>query len=371
MASVRKTELNGTMLVGHPAGGRLRWFADGLERSLRDHGHAIISEGTTVPRLVINFTSATRPRPYRRKAQGTFVVSVVEVQSAPADLLKAAYPVLVRSLSNLLVYAVAGQGEGWQTYFVTLEQGYYPIDPAAVGEAGFFEAVYKRMAPLATSQLVVGNLFTPDLPVQWRDGNTNTRSLALAGQLLDQMNLLPAPFPIQELLPARDMAHVQRLFGLGGLSYGNLSVRQESSSFWMSAGGVDKGRMQTVGRDMLLITGYDAGRKAMRISIPPEVEPRRASVDAIEHWMLYTEHPQVGAVVHVHAWMDGIASTSVSYPCGTAELAREVADLVRTHPDPAAAVVGLKNHGLTITGRSLADIFERIDGRLLPSVPMA
>jgi len=371
MAPVRNVELNGTMLVGRPADGRLRWFADGLERTLIDHGHAIVSEETEAPRFVVNFTDAGRPRPYRRKAQGTFVVSVVQVQSEPADILKAAYPILIRSLSNLLVYAVADQREGWRTYFVTLEQGYYPIDPRTVGEAGFFEAVYQRMAPLATSQLVVGNLFTRDLAPQLREGNANTRSLAVAGQLLDRMNLLPAPFPIQELLPARDMAHVQRLFGLGGLSYGNLSVRQDARSFWMSASGVDKGKMQAVGRDMLLITGYDASRKAMRISIAPEVEPRRASVDAIEHWMIYTEHPQVGAVVHIHAWMEGIASTTVSYPCGTAELAREVADLVRQQPDPAAAVVGLKNHGLTITGRSLPDIFERITGRLLPVVPMA
>jgi hypothetical protein len=60
----------------------------------------------------------------------------------------------------------------------------------------------------------------------------------------------------------------------------------------------------------------------------------------------------------------------VNYPCGTYELAKEVAELVAAAPDPARAVVGLKNHGLTITGRSLADIFERIDGKILPQVPM-
>jgi ribulose-5-phosphate 4-epimerase/fuculose-1-phosphate aldolase len=133
---------------------------------------------------------------------------------------------------------------------------------------------------------------------------------------------------------------------------------------------VDKGNLQTVGRDMLLITGFDPAQSAMLVSVPPHVEPRRASVDAIEHWMIYTEHPAVGAIVHVHAWMDGIPSTTVNYPCGTAELAREVADLVRRSPDPSRAVIGLKNHGLTITGRSLEDIFARITGRLLPQVPM-
>lgn len=295
---------------------------------------------------------------------------MVEVNEEPPDILRAAYPVLVRSLSNLLIYNVAGPGNLWRTYFVTLEQGYYPIELGRCGEADYFSEVYRRMKPLATSQLVVNNLFSRDLPQELWEGNLNTRALRLAGQQLEQMDLLPAAFPIHELLPAQDMAHVKRLFGLGGLSYGNLSVREDARSFWMSASGVNKGNMQEIGRDMLLINGYDPERKAMLVSIPPHVEPRRASVDAIEHWMLYTEHPEIGAIVHVHAWMEGIPSTTVNFPCGTAELAREVAELVRRHPDPSRAVVGLKNHGLTITGRSLDDIFERITGRLLPQVPM-
>ncbi|MEW6045063.1 MAG: class II aldolase/adducin family protein, partial [Bacillota bacterium] len=106
------------------------------------------------------------------------------------------------------------------------------------------------------------------------------------------------------------------------------------------------------------------------LSVPPNVTPRRVSVDAIEHWMIYTEHPQVGAILHVHAWMDGIRSTLVNYPCGTLELAQSVANLVREAPDPGRAVIGLRNHGLTITGPSLDEIFERIEGRLIRQVPM-
>ncbi|MFZ5828059.1 MAG: class II aldolase/adducin family protein [Bacillota bacterium] len=318
---------------------------------------------------MINFTSAEGPRPVHRRAQGTFVVTVVEVKEEPDNILQAAYPILVRSLSNLLIYAVSG-ADYWKTYFITLEQGYYTIPLHQKGEAAYFDEVYRRLAPLANSQLVVNNLFHTDLPEELWEGNSRTRSLRFAGEQLQRMNLLPAAFPIQELLPPRDLLHVKRLFGLGGLSYGNLSVREDETRFWMSASGVDKSNMQVVGRDMLLITGYDPERRAMHVSVPPHVEPRRASVDAIEHWMLYTEHPSIGAIVHVHAWMDGIPSTTVNYPCGTAELAREVAELVRREPDPSRAVIGLKNHGLTITGRSLPDIFERITGKLLPQVPM-
>jgi ribulose-5-phosphate 4-epimerase/fuculose-1-phosphate aldolase len=69
--------------------------------------------------------------------------------------------------------------------------------------------------------------------------------------------------------------------------------------------------------------------------------------------------------------MDGVPSTEFNYPCGTYELGGAVAEIVRSHEDPASAVVGLKNHGLTITGASLDEIFDRIEGRLLKVVPMS
>ena len=66
--------------------------------------------------------------------------------------------------------------------------------------------------------------------------------------------------------------------------------------------------------------------------------------------MIYREHPEVGAIVHVHAWIPGVPATEFNYPCGTAELAGAVADIIREAPEPGRCVVGLKNHGLTITG---------------------
>ena len=108
----------------------------------------------------------------------------------------------------------------------------------------------------------------------------------------------------------------------------------------------------------------------MVVSHPPGVEPRRVSVDAIEHWMIYREHPDVGAILHFHGWMEGIPSTEFNYPCGTRELGQAVADIVREANDPSRCVVGLKNHGLTVTGTSLDEIFERVEGKVLRTVPM-
>ena len=96
----------------------------------------------------------------------------------------------------------------------------------------------------------------------------------------------------------------------------------------------------------------------------------RVSVDAVEHALIYKSFPDVGAIIHVHAWMDGIMCTRQNYPCGTIELAKEVLNLIRHTSNPASTAVGLKNHGLTITGKNLEEIFGRITGKLIKEVEM-
>lgn len=356
--------------VGERPGPFLEWYTAHLREQLIAAGCHHCAAPPPDVRLVLNLLDLQRPRPFRRRAQATFVVAVAETDRPPADMLRAGYPLLVRSLSNLLLYVVRTEG-GFATHFVTPEQGTYTLPYRPDDDAAHFAAVRDRLMPLATSQLVIHNEFHPDLEPELWQGDEQTRELRWAGQQLAALDLLPAAFPIAELLEPRDLRHVSRLYGIGGLSYGNLSVRKDARRFWMSASGVNKGDMRLVGHDMLLVKGFQPEQKAMLLSVPPRVKPRRVSVDAIEHWMIYTEHPQVGAIVHVHAWMDGVASTHINYPCGTRELARAVADLVRQAPDPSRAVVGLKNHGLTITGRSLADIFQRIDGKIIRQVPMS
>lgn len=350
---------------------RQRWFRDGLVQEMLRRGHVDRSETGEEFSLVINFTEFSDPRPFRRKAQGTFVASIVDVGPEPEDIFRAFYPVLLYALSNLGIFVVTTP-LGVETHFMTMEQGHYVVDFIdGQDEDAFFAEIYERLAPLATSQLVINNRYVPDLPAALWQGDETTRQLSWAGEKLGAMNLLPAPWPIQDMLSERDLKHVMRLFGIGGLSYGNLSARRDETTFWMSASGVDKSKLHEVGRDILLVTGYDQAENEMILSVPPQVQPRRVSVDAIEHHMIYREHPEVGAIIHIHAWMDGIESTHVNYPCGTRELAVAVSDLVRRAPDPSRAVVGLKNHGLTITGHSLPEIFERIDGRIIPQVPMS
>ncbi|MFO1538675.1 MAG: class II aldolase/adducin family protein [Actinomycetota bacterium] len=360
---------------GEPAPPRLAWFVDGLARAMRARGYTEVGEPGPTVQVVLHALDADEPRPYRRKNAPTFVVALGHVPEPPTDLLRTGYPLLVRGLANLAVLVSDGP-TGPIASFVTLEQGTYRVDHA--GDDGqFFTAVLERVEPLATSRLVIANEFLPDLPEALWSGDDQTAQITRAGERLGALDLLPAAFPIEEILSERDLRHVKLLYGIGGLSYGNVSARRlpptESAwgpEFWMSASGVDKANLREIGRDILLVRGYEPARDSIILSIPPEVKPNRVSVDAIEHWMIYREHPDVHAILHVHAWIEGTPATEINYPCGTVELATSVADLVRQAPDPTRAVVGQKNHGLTITGHSLDEIFARIDGHIVRAVPM-
>ncbi|HEV3450156.1 MAG TPA: class II aldolase/adducin family protein [Acidimicrobiia bacterium] len=359
---------------GRPTTPTLAWMLDGLTRALAASGYEPRDAPGPDTQVVLHALDLAHPRPYRRKRAPTFVVALAALPERPDDLLRTGYPLLVRGLANLAVL-VSDEGRP-AAHFVTLEQGTATIEHDGNDDA-FFEAVFARLEPMASSRLVIGNDFRPDLPVELWAGDEQTAQIARAGQRLAELDLLPAPFPIEELLSERDLRHVKLLYGIGGLSYGNLSARRQPRAdrglgpeFWMSASGVDKGHLREVGREVLLVRGYDPDADAMVLAVPPHVTPNRVSVDAIEHWMIYREHPAVGAIVHVHAWIDGTPATEISYPCGTIELAGAVADIVRRAPDPSRAVVGQRNHGLTITGRDLDEIFERTEGRIVRQVPM-
>jgi ribulose-5-phosphate 4-epimerase/fuculose-1-phosphate aldolase len=353
---------------GTPTSESLGRFAKLIGTALEGVGFTAADGDVQDANLVISLLDLDDPKPFRRRGKGTYVVGLFERLAHPEPIeasLRADYPQLLRGLANLVLDYVPGRG----AWFTTMERGHYGI--AADDEQRLAQMVVERLLPLASSRLVIDNEFRTDLEPDLWSGDEITDSIKEAGVRLGQLNLLPNPFPIEDLLSERELRHVKRLYGIGGLSYGNLSARKDERRFWMSASGVDKSRLEVPGRDILLVSDYDSENGRMVLSVPPTVEPRRVSVDAIEHWMIYREHPNVGAIVHVHAWMGGITATDVNYPCGTEELARSVAELVRQAPDPDHAVVGLRNHGITVTGPSLDEILDRIEPNVLREIPMS
>jgi Class II Aldolase and Adducin N-terminal domain len=367
---------SGVAIVGRANSPMVEWFLEGVSAHLGSRGYDVHRpngrDARHLPadaRVILNAVDPSDPEPFRRRSRDIFVVGLADLERSPDDMLQAGYSLLVRSLSNVFIPMVRDDGVP-DAHFITMEQGFHRF--AHTGdENAFFDEVVDRLVPLAESRLVIENEFVPDLPKSLWAGDMHTQSIFRAGLRVAELDLLPAPWPIDELLSPADLRHVKRLFGIGGLSYGNASARHDADRFWMSANGVDKSHLRDVGTEILMVTGYDPETGVIRLSVPPHVRPRRVSVDAIEHLTIYREHPEVGGILHIHGWMPGAVSTEVVYPCGTQELAVEVAELVRQAPDPSRAVIGLKNHGLTITGHSLDEILERVGPKLVRRVPMS
>ena len=334
---------------------------------LEIHGHKLTSMSEEL-NFIINLVAFEKPKPVFRKAMNEFVISLLEIPKGLDDQRATCYSMLVRTLSNLLICIKENGGQVPEIYCLTPETGYYHFSYSP-------GRMYESMLPIINAKMMITNRVTENLPIEYCRTDVMEK-LRHFGGVLDALGVLPAPFPLTDLLSQDDIDHLYRLYKIKGLSYGNLSVRENlpemgKDTFWMTARGVDKAHLKGPAEDILLVTGYDAENGEIMVSVPAEHNPKmRVSVDAIEHTLIYQAFPEVGAILHVHAWMKDILSTHQNFPCGTLNLAEEVLALLKTTDKPGRTVVGLKNHGLTITGPDLDDIFLRIEGNLLKEVPM-
>lgn len=350
-------------------------IAETIIQKCLEHGHEISSPENNI-QFVLNLTDTKSPQFFRRRSQSIFVFSLVTAEKSGKDLHSLCYTTLVHTLSNILLCAVPSNGHdpdasnrSYEIYFTTPESGFYhlPFDP---------EDVYQQIIPIAGAHFAMGNKLTTDLPRRYWKTSPIVEKIKKFGKELDKLGVLPAPFPLREVLSEENIKHIYSLFEMKGLSYGNLSAREAvpelgGTTFWMTARGVNKAKLSAVGKEILLVKGFDFEQGKALVSVPPDFDPKaRVSVDAVEHELIYRTFPDIGAIVHVHAWMEGVLCTRQNYPCGTRELAEEVVNLLHQTDNPSQTAVGLKNHGLTITGANLEEIFNRISGRLQIEVPM-
>ena len=320
--------------------------------------------------FVLNLIDIDSPKVYRRKSQEEMVVSVTLISEPVSDLKSSCYVALVKSISNMLFCISIAEGkERPKACSITPEVGFVEFNYDA-------DTMFRFMYPVISSHFVLRNRLSEDFHLKENEIISEVEDLIVFGKELKELGVLPAPFPLTKFLDQDLIDQLYRLYQIKGLSYGNLSIRNinhnvEGTSYWMTARGVDKSNLKGIGRDILLVKGYDEIIGEMIVSVPREYDPRiRVSVDAIEHYLIYREFPGAGAIVHVHAWMDDVLYTTQSYPCGTRELAENVVALLKKTSTPERTEVGLKNHGLTITGPDITDIFQRIRGRLKTNVPM-
>jgi hypothetical protein len=95
--------------------------------------------------LVVNLVDPAAPRPFRRRARGTFVAALWELPEQPDDVLVAAYPMLVRALANVSLLTVPGRG----VWFTTMERGTYGV-PDTGDLTALAHAVVERREARAT-----------------------------------------------------------------------------------------------------------------------------------------------------------------------------------------------------------------------------
>ncbi len=343
-------------------------FAGELVDVCIKQGHEISSDLDDV-NFVLNLTNLENPRSFRRKSKSVFVISILSGENQNGTMKAACYTTLIRTLSNLLIYAVSDNSKKFDVYFTTPEAGFYHL------QYNPFE-VFKRILPIASSHFATENNLVPDLPERYWNGSPVVDRIQFYGKELDKMGILPTPFPLREVLTEKDLRHLYKIFGITGASYGNLSTRENipelgETTFWMTGRGIDKSNISKVGKDVLLVKDFNYESGTAQISMPLNFDPKsRVSVDAVEHSKIYKMFSGIGAIVHIHAWMDGVLCTHQNHPCGTIELADEVVELIKRTDNPSQTAVGLKNHGLTITGHSLEEIFKRIRGNVKTEVPM-
>ncbi|TET74601.1 MAG: class II aldolase/adducin family protein [Candidatus Aminicenantes bacterium] len=350
-------------------------IAEAITQKFIEHGHEVASPESNI-QFVLNLIDVDDPKFFRRRSQSIFVFSIITVENQVENLRSVCFTTLVRSLSNMVLCVVPSKGDSpdspekdIEIYFTTPETGFFhhPFDP---------EYVYQQIMPIAGSHFAMRNVLTTDLPSRYWKTSPVVENLKKFGKELDNLGVLPSPFPLREVLSEEDIKQIYDLFEMKGLSWGNLSAREPipefgDATFWMSARGVNKAKLSNVGKDILLVKGFDFERGQALVSVPPDHDPKaRVSVDTVEHALLYRTYPDIGAIVHVHAWLEDVLCTRQIYPCGTRELAEAVVDLFHQTDNPSQTAVGLRNHGLTITGPSLDDIFDRISGKLLLEVPM-
>ncbi len=335
-------------------------------------GHQMVSSDKQI-NFVLNLTDINSPKIFKRKSRSIFVISLIEANTSYQNLQAVCYRTLVRTLSNLLICIVDQDRDTPnivpKVFFTTPEAGFYEVPMNA-------DSIYKAILPVIGAHFFIDNRIDTDLPEPFWNTSPVIEQFKYYSKILDKMGVLPAPFPLTDVLESEDIAHLYQLFEMKGLSYGNLSARENipelgKNTFWMTARGINKSNIKIPGKDLLLVKGIDKETGKILVSTSPhQIPDSKVSVDAIEHALIYQEYPEVGAIVHVHAWMDSIVCTRQNYPCGTIELAEEVVNLLGQIATPCQTVIGLKNHGLTITGLNLEDIFQRIQGQLILQIPM-
>ena len=172
------------------------------------------------------------------------------------------------------------------------------------------------------------------------------------------------------MLHPRDqlVAIMDRIYrnGMTTLSGGNLSIRDDDDSIWITPAGVDKGKLAP--KDIICIRPDGTA-----------IGPHRPSSELPFHRAIFTRRPDLRAIVHAHA--PALVSFSIARQTPNTSIipqAQRVCGMVGYAPYavPASEALGesiantfadgynvvlLENHGIATGGLSLLDAYHRLE----------
>lgn len=230
----------------------------------------------------------------RKASPRTFrVLFSIEENLTGKDLMDDAYNKLILELEGTLA-VVKGIKED-VTYLITPEQGTWKI---------------KDKDDLINKILELSEL---------RLQRTRLESVRLGSELSVSEELM---------FYFKKFGHLIFKFGLApevkGGTYGNLSIRaKDKGAFYITAKGVHKGDLHS--EDIVRIDSVEMNKGLVNY-----IGKKEPSTETIIHALIYTQMPEVNAIVHGHLtqealdeWKNIIKKTDKPCACGTLELAQE------------------------------------------------
>ena len=296
-----------------------------LRNALGRAGLSEIEDADTAD-LVINVVDADDAKPFRRRraARSSSACTSATSHSLPED-----YPMLVRALANIALCYVPGKG----AWFTTMERGHYG-DIAEEGRGG----TRRRGRPAAAAARALTARDRQRVRHRPRAGSLGRRR----GDGGDHAAGRAARRPRPAALAVPDRGPAQRARAAprqAALRDRRPLLRQPLPAEGRAAVLDERQRRRQV-------EARDAGpRHPARLELRPGARPDRAQRPAGGRAAPRLGRrdralddlpgpPGVGAILHVHAWMEDIPATDVNYPCGTEELAVNVAQLLAAEPEP-------------------------------------
>ncbi len=286
---------------------------------------------------------------------------IADAAENDAQRVVRSYEIGLRCMANLAGYTEV-TGDGPQDYSMTLitpERGHEVLTGSDDAAGWLFDLLLQR----SDVTYIDENIVHPDLPEELREGTDVTRRMQEMARRLDDLDLVPSAVALDGL-SERARRRFFKVLGQKQVSYGNMSARHDGDVFWMTGRGVDKAKLDVIGKDLLLVSKFDPDAREVHVTVPPGFEDSRASIDSSIHATIYRQFPGIGAMIHIHWFVDGIVYTDEHYPCGTLELCESTLDGLKQTDDPLHTILGLTNHGIIVTGADLEDCWAQIEAKL-------